>query len=159
VTATCFLDGRLFVRLSGGALAVDAATARLGGVPVEADSAFWRSIRDHTHEFFRIAQESEGPLWRLSIKSTAPHADLGGEQLIEWGGALRWLRAGDRTDPVGLRAWAREHGGHATLFRGEDKSTGVFDPLAAPLLAIHQRLKNEFDPHGILNPGRLYVDL
>ena len=38
------------------------------------------------------------PLWRLSVKSTAPYTDLGGEQLIEWGGGLRWLAGGNRTD-------------------------------------------------------------
>jgi len=91
----------------------------------------------------------------LSVKSTAPFHDLGGEQLIEWGGALRWLIAGARSDPAKLRAWAQSQGGHATLFRAADKSPGVFQPLATPLLAIHRRLKAEFDPLGILNPGRL----
>ena len=81
----------------------------------------------------------------------------GGEQLVEWGGALRWLVGGERTDPARIRAWAKEQGGHATLFAGADKSAGVFQPLPAPVLALHERLKAGFDPHGILNPGRLYA--
>jgi glycolate oxidase FAD binding subunit len=32
----------------------------------------------------------------------------------------------------------------------------VFQPLAPAMLAVHKRLKAVFDPHGILNPGRLY---
>ncbi len=72
---------------------------------------------------------------------------------------MRWLAGGPRADPARLRAWARGHGGHATLFRADDKTVGVFDPLPAPLLAIHKRLKAEFDPHGILNPGRLYPSI
>jgi glycolate oxidase FAD binding subunit len=156
LTGTCFANGRLSIRLSGAMPAVDAAVARLGGEPVEDGSSHWRAVRDHAHPFFAGAREAGTSLWRLSVKSTAPYADLGGDQLIEWGGALRWLASGARTEPARLRAWARGHGGHATLFHADDKSGGVFDPLAAPLLAIHRRLKAEFDPHGILNPGRLY---
>jgi glycolate oxidase FAD binding subunit len=47
-------------------------------------------------------------------------------------------------------------GGHATLFRGGDKSAGVFHPLAPAIMKIHRRLKAAFDPAGILNPGRMY---
>jgi len=35
----------------------------------------------------------------------------------------------------------------------------VFTPLAAPLLALHRRLKHAFDPQGVLNPGRMYEGL
>jgi glycolate oxidase FAD binding subunit len=157
VSATCFVAGTLCVRLSGAEPAVQAAASRLGGETISDGPAFWRSIRDHAHAFFTDAIQGGASLWRLSVKSTAPHADLGAEQLIEWGGALRWLCASARTDAVRLRAWARDHGGHATLFRAGDKSIGVFDPLPAPLLAIHRRLKAEFDPHRILNPGRMYA--
>ena len=156
LSATCFLHGRLYVRFSGAEPAVAAALARLGGEPVNDDAEFWRDIRDQRHSFFARAHEG-APLWRLSVKSTSPHADLGGEQMIEWGGALRWLEGGPRVDASRLRAWAAAHGGHATLFRAADKSQGVFHPLAAPLAAIHARLKAEFDPHGILNPGRVFT--
>ena len=157
VSATCFVGGRLWVRLSGAEPAVQAAVSRIGGDAVVAGETFWPSIRDHTHAFFAEVAGGGAALWRLSVKSTTPHADLGAEQLIEWGGALRWLCASPRTDVARLRAWAREHGGHATLFRAADKAIGVFDPLPAPLLAIHKRLKAEFDPHRILNPGRMYA--
>jgi glycolate oxidase FAD binding subunit len=30
--------------------------------------------------------------------------------------------------------------------------------LPAPLLALHRRLKEVFDPRRILNPGRLYAE-
>jgi glycolate oxidase FAD binding subunit len=98
-------------------------------------------------------------LWRLSVKPTAPHADLGGEQLIEWGGALRWLVAGERTDAARVRAWSQSNGGHATLFRAADKSAGAFHPLPEPLLVLHRRVKSTFDPEGVFNPGRLYAGM
>jgi glycolate oxidase FAD binding subunit len=76
---------------------------------------------------------------------------------MEWGGALRWLRSDD--DPAAIRAAATAAGGSAMLFRGADKSGGVFHPLPAPLLALHRRLKQQFDAPGIFNPGRMYSDL
>jgi glycolate oxidase FAD binding subunit len=45
------------------------------------------------------------------------------------------------------------------LFRAADKSAGAFQPLPAPLLALHQRLKAALDPAGIFNPGRMYAEL
>jgi glycolate oxidase FAD binding subunit len=158
VSATCHHAGLLAVRLSGAVPAVEAAAKKIGGTAMADDSGFWASVREQTHRYFAAAQEVGAPLWRLSVKSTAAHADLGGEQLHEWAGALRWLVAGERSDPARLRAWAQENGGHATLFRARDKSAGAFHPLPEALHALHRRLKATFDPAGILNRGRLYPD-
>jgi glycolate oxidase FAD binding subunit len=157
LSATCYHDGGLWVRLSGSGAAVTAARGVIGGDEVQdADATIWTAVRDHTHRFFEGA--AGAPLWRLSVRSTAPFQDLGGEQLIEWGGALRWLAAEPGASAEPLRAYARAHGGHATCFRAAD-NTAVFQPLAPPLLALHQRLKSVFDPHGILNRGRLYPEV
>jgi glycolate oxidase FAD binding subunit len=158
LSATAFHDGRLYVRLSGAEPAVAAAIARIGGEAVGAADDFWREVRDHRHAFFATARARGTPLWRVSVQSTAPHADLGGSQLIEWGGALRWLAAGERTDSSKVRAWAGGHGGHATLFRAERKDGPVFAPLPEALLTLHRKLKVAFDPRGILNRGRLLPD-
>ena len=45
-----------------------------------------------------------------------------------------------------------------TLFRGGDREQGVFHPLQPPLLAIHRRLKETFDPKGVFNRGRMYAE-
>jgi glycolate oxidase FAD binding subunit len=158
VSAVCHHAGRLAVRLSGAAPAVEAAAKKIGGTAMADGNAFWEGVREQTHPFFAAARAAGAPLWRLSVKATAPHANLGGEQLIEWNGALRWLAAGDATDAARVRAWAQGNGGHATLFRAADKSAGVFHPLPEPLHALHRRLKATFDPVGILNFGRLYPD-
>ena len=54
---------------------------------------------------------------------------------------------------------AAQAGGHATLFRAQDKSPGAFAPLAPPLERIHRELKRAFDPAGIFNRGRLVPGL
>jgi glycolate oxidase FAD binding subunit len=158
VSATCFHQGVLRVRLSGAGPAVEAAIDRMRGAKLESADDDWTSLRNHTHSFFADARGANVPLWRLSVKATAPYADLGGTQLIEWGGALRWLAAGAATDPVRVRQWSTANGGHATLFRAIDKSSGVFQPLTASVHALHARLKSAFDPHGVLNRGRLYPE-
>jgi len=158
VSATCYTDGRLWVRLSGAPAAIAAATEAIGGDEVDGD-AFWRSIRDQTHERFVAATEGDAALWRLSVRSTAPWLDVPGEQVVEWGGALRWLVAMDGAPASKIRAWAAEHGGHATLYRGADKSAGVFHPLPSPMVALHRRLKQVFDPQRVLNRGRFFAEV
>ena len=155
ISATAYRDGNLDVRLSGARVAVDAAAKRIGGdvVPPAQAEQFWAGIREQTDPYF----SGNGPLWRLSVKSTTPPLGLAGAQLIEWGGALRWLNAA--ADPQAIREAAARAGGHATLFRAADKSAGVFQPLAPPLKKLHRALKHALDPAGIFNPGRLYADL
>jgi glycolate oxidase FAD binding subunit len=82
---------------------------------------------------------------------------LTGEELIEWGGAQRWLCSA--LPPGTVRDAAAAAGGHATLFRGGERSAGVFAPLKSPLDRIHRELKRAFDPDGVFNPGRLYRGL
>jgi glycolate oxidase FAD binding subunit len=150
LSATCHFGNQLYVRLSGAASAVRAAHAKLGGEEMADGASFWTRLREQQLDFFREAQ----PLWRLSLKSTTPPLNLPGQQCIEWGGALRWLKSD--ADANTVRVAAAFGGGHATLFRAADKSAGVFHPLPPALLRIHQRLKQNFDPAGILNPGRMY---
>jgi glycolate dehydrogenase FAD-binding subunit len=158
VSATAFAGGQLAVRLSGAAAAVRAACAKIGGERLgEADAAaLWTAVRDHAAPFFEV-RPGGTPLWRIAVPSATPPLGVPGETMIEWGGGVRWLvtQAAPRT----LRDTARGAGGHATLFRWGDKSAGVFQPLEPAVAGIHRRLKREFDPAGIFNPGRMYPDL
>jgi glycolate oxidase FAD binding subunit len=156
VSASAWYAGTLSVRLSGAASAVRSALAALGGELLEERVAerWWSDIREQRHEFFA----GSAPTWRLSLPSTAEPAGLPGVQMIEWGGALRWLRTA--APGHALRARAAELGGHATLFRGErDSGAEAFTPLPAAAAAIQRRLKSTFDPFGIFNPGRMYAGL
>ncbi|MBA3598201.1 MAG: glycolate oxidase subunit GlcE [Methylibium sp.] len=164
INASAWWDGMLLIRLRGARAAVDAAMTRLGGERIEDALAtpFWEGLRDHGDEFFARARQaidsgSGAALWRLSVPQTAAPLDVAGEQLIEWGGAQRWWCTA--AGAAAVREAAQRAGGHATLFRGGDKTAGVFAPLTAPLARIHRELKREFDPAGLFNRGRLYPDL
>lgn len=158
VSATAWRGGDLAVRLSGAASAVRAAADRLGGERVEPaqGASFWSAILEQTDPYFA----GDAPLWRLSVPSNAPLLELPGEQmiaqLIEWGGALRWLKS--NADAATVCAAAARAGGHATLFRATEKAAGAFQTLPPVLARLHRELKSAFDPAGILNPGRLYPE-
>jgi glycolate oxidase FAD binding subunit len=146
--------GDLRIRLSGSPSAVESGRSRLGGEGLSLDEAdaWWASLREQTHPFFATR-----PLWRVSVPpSTAPLAL--GSTLIEWNGGQRWIDTALPAEAV--RSAASALRGHATLFRPSSleqaRSVGVFHPLDPVVAGIHRRLKSEFDPQGIFNPGRMY---
>ena len=155
ISATAWQDGRLAVRWAGAEPAVDEAVSRCGGQRLEAQTAvaYWSDLREQRLAFFA----GDLPLWRLSLPATAAPLLTDVPQLIEWGGAQRWLRTS--LPASRLRSLAAQAGGHATLFRGGNRSAGVFTPLSAAQQLIHQRLKDEFDPSRIFNVGRLVDSL
>jgi len=161
----------LFVRLRGAAAAVQSAIQKMtqdlpGQLLDDAQAgADWAACRDLRLPFFtQTAAAGSEPLalWRLSVPQTTPVLSLPWPQLVEWHGGQRWLHAPlsahDR-----LREVAAEVGGSATLFvagsAGGERARGIFHPLNPAALAVHQRLKAEFDPAGIFNPGRMFPGL
>jgi glycolate oxidase FAD binding subunit len=169
VSATAWLDGEAWVRLSGSTPAVRAAEERLLGLRLDdarlgvgqfagelvepaTAAAWWQSVRNQTHSFFTDAAS----LWRFSLPATAAPLNLEGAELIEWNGALRWLRTDNSGDELRSRAVAA--GGTALHWRGAI-SGRMFHPVAPAIVEIHRRLKQRFDPHAIFNPGRLIEGL
>lgn len=157
----------LFVRLRGARAAVDAACRKmLADVPGKLlDNAQaardWAACRDLKLPFFTRPTGQAEPLalWRLCLPQTTPALHLPWPQLIEWHGGQRWLWAPESAHSQ-LRQLAAQSGGNATLFIASNddgiSAIGRFDALSPALHQIHRRLKAEFDPAGILNPGRLY---
>ncbi|MEM9472758.1 MAG: glycolate oxidase subunit GlcE [Pseudomonadota bacterium] len=130
-----------------------------GDVTVENDQArsgeLWRQIRDA-----EAVAAGKGDIWRISVKpSDGPKlANLLGSDVqvqFDWGGGLVWACVPEGQD---VRAVMNGIDGHATLIRSGDataKKLGVFQPEPAPLAKISAGLRSRFDPHGILNPGRM----
>lgn len=170
LNASCWVSdqGRsmLYVRLRGAVAAVESACRSMGGQVLDdaVTAPDWAACREQTLPFF-TAPTPDACLWRISVPQTAPAMALADQaaaaQLMEWHGGLRWLWAPAQAG-ADLRAAAQAVGGHATLWRSpanaQQPLQGVFSPLSGPQLAIHRRLKAEFDPAGIFNPGRLYAE-
>ena len=131
-------------------------TARIDDDP-DSVAATWRALRD-VQGFAAEADETRC-VWRVSVKPTdgARVAERlpGAELQFDWGGGLVWVRSAVELD---VRAALGDIGGHATLMRAPPavlERLGAFAPEPAPLVALSRRLRERFDPAGILNPGRL----
>ncbi|ROM83093.1 glycolate oxidase subunit GlcE [Pseudomonas brassicacearum] len=150
ISAACHDGLRLHLRLEGGEGSVAAAHDRLGGESL--DASYWQDLNEHRLSFFDESQ----PLWRLSLPQNAPRLSLPGVQLIDWGGAQRWLKS-DAEAPL-IRAIVEAVGGHATCY-SHGLIDSPFQPLPEALMRYHRNLKQQLDPRGLFNPGRLYAEL
>lgn len=156
LSGACHVDGRLHVRLSGAESAVKQAREEIGGELLDDAERFWRDLREQQLDFF----DGDTPLWRMSVPpATPPMDDLpdAAQTLMDWGGALRWVRLGSA--PATVREVARRAGGHATLFRGGGDDHSPFQPLPEELMKLHKKVKQALDPENIFNRGKLYAEL
>jgi glycolate oxidase FAD binding subunit len=173
-----FLDGTLgsdpltVLRLEGFGPSVAARLdllrpmlGRAGDVTtVEAEQSrlLWREIRDCKP----FADGTDKPVWRVSMAPGQGHKMLdalrreaGVSAYYDWQGGMMWLRMEADPEADILRALiARFGGGHATLVRAASAiraAVPIFQPQPQALAALSSRLKEQFDPKGILNPGRM----
>ncbi len=162
LTGACWLAergvGRLYLRFEGARNAVHSAVEQLQqefpeSESMRADDNFWHRLREHELDFF----DTEETLWRFSVgaaRDLLPDVPED-EWLIDWGGAQRWLR-GSAYSLDELNASLPVGAGEVSAFRRGDREGEVFPELAAPVKALHTRLKEAFDPDRLLNRGRLY---
>ena len=137
------------------------------GVIYELDDSrsrsFWGDVKR-----LQFLANSDWPLWRIT---TAPHqgarlvsalsAHMTCRASYDWGGGLIWLEVPPSTDASAtvLRRVIAEFQADALLVRATAaarSSVGVFQPLPEMNMNLIRRLKEAFDPHRILNPGRMY---
>ena len=140
LSGTCYFDGKLYLRFTGVAAAVDHDMQAFESKE-EIDPQFWQKLRDHTLPFFA----DDKPLWRVSLsRSTWFHnedTEEIEEFLAEWNGSLLWcktknsLRPTISTKPHAIRS-----------FRNIKHETSQSSKYA-------RRLKHAFDPQNIFNPG------
>jgi glycolate oxidase FAD binding subunit len=185
LTASCWHGGLLTVRLEGTARAIQTSHDKIGGEVVSDGIEFWQRLREQQAIFFQSSlplwrlsvPSTTAPLNTISVRAEPVEAQesthistssmrtdswtkrdnsIANSQLIEWGGALRWLHSDAPASEI--RSLIAAVGGQATLFRGGDKNVGVFHPLPPALLALQKRIKHTFDPHGIFNPQRMFTE-
>ncbi len=136
---------------------------RLDELAAELSRTVWREVR----ACLPFAG-SDKPLWRVSMAPSAGHEmamalrmQTAVSAFYDWQGGLIWLQM-EHGDPEAelVRALVKKHGGgHATLVRAAPAlraAIPVFQPQAPALAALSARLKEQFDPKNILNPGRLF---
>jgi glycolate oxidase FAD binding subunit len=134
----------------------------------EADSrSFWQSLRDAGP--FAATGAAERPLWRISVVPSRA-ADVaativqeaGAQVFYDWAGGLIWLEclpSHDAGAAIVHRVVAAA-GGHAMLIRAPLTVRAAVEVLTlqeAGLAALTRRVKESFDPKGVLNPGRLWA--
>jgi glycolate oxidase FAD binding subunit len=150
ISAAAFQDGCLNVRLSGSEAAVNAAEQKVSGE--RTDNRYWEKLNT------LVGFSGVRNLWRISV-APASKLFLEDATVVGWGGGIRWL-ADPGYDP---RMMLTGEDGHATLMKYDKESLAsgidIFQPLQEPLLSIHKKLKQQFDPIGIFNPGRMYRDI
>lgn len=125
----------------------------------------WRSVRQVKP--FATESALARPLWRISTSPAQGHAIAAlitpaAQMFYDWGGGLIWaaMPFSDEPDAVSIRGAVAALGGHATLVRAPAAiraSVDVFEPEAAGLAALNKRVKEGFDPKGVLNPGRMWA--
>ncbi|GAA0679972.1 glycolate oxidase subunit GlcE [Marinobacterium maritimum] len=150
LTAACWYQGHLYLRLSGAHSAVEATVSRWEGEVDEAGDQFWQQLRDQQLTLF----DGEVPLWRFSVNPSAAMAALDGEWMLDWGGAQRWYRG--EVEKERMEAIAAAAGGQVSLYRGGDRQQEVMHALPPAMQQLQQRLKQAFDPDHLFNPGRVY---
>ncbi len=157
------------IRVEGTAVSVAARCEALRGSlgalgPVEElhsmrSVLLWREVRDVA----TLLPAADTALWRVSVAPTqgptvaaaVPDADW----FLDWGGGLVWLSVPDTGDASATAIRASFGEGHATLMRasaGTRARLPVFEPPAVAVAALNRGVKAQFDPRGILNPGRMH---
>lgn len=134
-------------------------------LPAEISRDLWRAIRDVAP----FADGSTVPVWRISTAPTqgaslaaAIAAMTGGAWYLDWAGGLIWmsLPPSDDAGAGTLRPLVAKAGGHATLIRAPAAIRAVvdvFEPQDEGVAALSRRVKESFDPKGILDPGRMWA--
>ncbi len=132
----------------------------------EKDSrALWRSIRQVRP--FAADAARERPLWRVSTAPSKGHEFAAAitpaaQMFYDWAGGLIWVAMpfANAPDAASIRGVVAGLGGHATLVRAPASmraSVDVFEPQGEGLSALSKRVKESFDPKGVLNPGRMWA--
>ncbi|HZT24963.1 MAG TPA: glycolate oxidase subunit GlcE [Pseudolabrys sp.] len=126
--------------------------------------ALWQDVR--TVKPFAVSAR-ERPLWRISVAPTRGHEIAAvitpaAQMFYDWAGGLVWVAMplADQPDAAAVRGAVAQIGGHATLIRAPAAvraALDVFQPMPRGLAALEKRVKESFDPKGVLNPGRMWA--
>jgi glycolate oxidase FAD binding subunit len=125
----------------------------------------WRSVRNVKP--FATDTARARPLWRISVAPSRGHEIAAAitpaaQMFYDWGGGLIWVTMPltNEPDATAIRGAVSAVGGHATLIRAPAAvraAVDVFAPEEPASRALAKRVKESFDPKGMLNPGRMWA--
>lgn len=153
LSAAAWFDGLTRIRLSGSQEGVKSAIKHIGVDDYEQADEFWSRLNSHQLEVFN----TQGIVYRMSVPTACANFCETDNQLVDWGGAQRWVV--NVRDINSLKGRLKLMGGRLTVFRGGDRQADVFDQLDSISMKLHHNIKKAFDPSRIFNPGRMYKDL
>lgn len=179
IAATAFRLEGFAVSVDSRAKELLARLLPLGSVTVLRDaecSAFWRAVRDVTP----FVEARDDWVWRICVPPASASALAAriersfpaAKWFLDWAGGLIWLAtaSNEATAPdssahsgaadyvAHIRRLLADIEGHATLVRAPAlvrANVDVFHPRAPALAALSKRVKAQFDPSRVLNPGRM----
>lgn len=146
ISASYYEADQLFLRLALTDKELEAWLLKHSAKMIEQED-FWKQIKEQQCDFFNTQQ----PLWRCSLPMASPALDIDGDIACEWNGGLHWYKSHD--DNKKIIAAAEKVGGTARLFRYPCSDTQ--SSMSPALMSLHQKIKQAFDPKGLLNPGQL----
>ena len=164
IQASCWVQdqgqNKLYVLLAGAHAAVQSACKTMGGevldlTQVQSD---WVALREQTLGFFEL--ENTECLWRVSVPDTTGALAHDYPTLLEWGGALRWVKA-----PLSAHSQLQEMvgplGGQVSLWKLSVVEAILQNPivylprLTAVQHKIQTQLLQQLDPLGVFQTGRI----
>lgn len=153
ITAACYFQQQMIIRLQGTESGVRHAAQKMGGEQMPDDQTFWDSIQQQTHDFFSSANS----LWRIILPASTLPLELENEHLsfIDWCGGLRWLQCDSITQSDFMHI--RNIGGYIEAHKGAapTQPATLMDTLQ---IKMHQKIKRAFDPYKLFNPRLCQFD-
>jgi glycolate oxidase FAD binding subunit len=123
-------------------------------------SIFWREIKN----FEGYANEDT-----YVCKISLPVTNMGSflryfnktnfKYFLDWAGNIAWCSLTSQEDLDQMRIFCLKHDGYLTVLRANDnfrKSEEFLTNSNSSLKILSKKLKESFDPRGILNPNKMY---
>ena len=153
LSAAAWVNSRILLRFSGTEVGVNSAIEQINGQSESIDNRCWTDLNQHQADDFKTVDV----LYRASVVPACPVFSDPTRQIIDWGGAQRWMF--DLKDIDTVRETIQAYGGSLMVFRGGDRSDQVFQQPDPVTMRLYKNIKQAFDPKHIFNPGRMYKEI
>ena len=126
-------------------------------------SIFWREIKN-----LEGYSNTSGYICKVSLPITNMRnfinhfENIEYKYFLDWGGNIAWCLLSNPNDIDQMRIFCLKHDGHLTVLRADDnfrKSDDFLTNSDSQLRILSKKLKESFDPKGILNSNKMYAGI